>query len=399
MKKLLFILGAFVLSTSVQATTSENKVAIRNAYNYNNSFIFVENGITFSVYPDGEFDFYIDNRFNAGAQINLRRASLTFNSGYDYSSYVQYDDYGAVLQVENVPIYYDYYGRVTQIGDVDIRYNNGRVRRVGGLYVYYNHRGLFSHHTGYINIYNRHYAYRPFHRYFARPAVGFCLVYNRPYRRYYSPVRYTYYRPYRNNYRRAYAQVGRTYKYNNRQNRHSVYRNDKRVVARNNRSRRNDGLARNNQQVNRDRIGRSTSNDKARRTVTRNTQTRSNKRSATTGNANAIRRGGQKAQGTSRKVNTSITRNAKTKTVKKRSVVTTPRSRNVTRNNATTYKRPNTTRKAVTRSNATTYKRPNTARKASTKRAAVNTKKGVRKSPVRSSSRSGNTRSRSARTQ
>lgn len=381
MKKLLFILGAFVLSTSVQATTSENKVAIRNAYNYNNSFIFVENGITFSVYPDGEFDFYIDNRFNTGAQINMGRGSLSFNSGYDYSAYVQYDDYGAVLQVENVPIYYDYYGRVTQIGDVDIRYNNGRVRRVGGLYVYYNHRGLFSHYTGYINIYNRNYVYRPFHRYFARPALGFSLVYNRPYRRYYSPVRYTYYGPYRNNYRRAYAKVGRTYKYNNRQNRHSVYRNDKRVVARDNRTRRNDGLVRNNQQVKRDRIGRNISNEKTRNTATRSTQTRSNKRVVSAANGNAVRSGGQNAKSTSRKVNTSVARNNGAKTVKKRTVVTTPRS------------------KTVSRSSATTYKRPNAARKASTSRAAVNTKKGVRKSPERSSSRSSSTRSRSDRKQ
>ncbi|NNE03058.1 MAG: hypothetical protein HKN52_07820 [Eudoraea sp.] len=381
MKKLLFILGAFVLSTSVEAATSENKVAIRNAYNYNNSYIFVENGITFSVYPDGEFDFYINNRFNAGAQVNFGRGSLTFNSGYDYNGYVQYDDYGAVLQVENVPVYYDYYGRVTQIGRVDIRYNNGRVRRVGGLYVYYNRRGHFSHYTGYINIYNRHYVYRPFHRYFARPAVGFCLVYNRPYRRYYSPVRYTYYRPYRNNYRRAYAQVGRTHRYQNRYNRHSVYRNDKRVVARDNRTRRNSGLARNSQQVKRDRIGRTSSNDKARRTVTRNTQTRSNSRATTYTNGTTKRRGGQNAKGTSRKVNTAISRNAGTRTVKKRTVVTTPK------------------RRTVSRSSATTYKRPNTARKASTKRTAVNTRKGVRKSPARSTSRSSKARSRSARTE
>ena len=165
MRNLVLLFTALILGTTgIMASTVEDKVAVRNAYKYNNSFIFVENGITFSVYPDGEFDFYIDNR------VSGRRDGVTFNSGYDYSPYAQYDDYGAVIQVENVPIYYDHYGRVTQVGDVDIRYRNGRVNRLGGMYVYYNHYGHYNYHTGYINIYNRHYVYRPFHSYFARPA-------------------------------------------------------------------------------------------------------------------------------------------------------------------------------------------------------------------------------------
>ena len=226
----------------------EKNVEISNAFRYNNSVIFVENGITFSIYPDGEFDFYMDNQVNFGANVNIGRANVTFNSGFDYSPFVQYDDYGAVIQIENVPVFYDYYGRVSQIGGINVWYNNGRLRRVGGLYVYYNNRGLFSRFNGYINVYNRYYTYNPFHTYFARPALGFCLVYNRPYRRYYAPVRYTYYRPYNRNYRRAYAAVGKNYRYNNRSERTSVYRNDRRVVARNNNSRRNDGYARSNGQ-------------------------------------------------------------------------------------------------------------------------------------------------------
>ncbi|MEJ1222050.1 hypothetical protein [Sediminicola sp. 1XM1-17] len=243
MKNLVLLFTALIFGASnAMAVTVEDKVAIRNAYNYNNSFIFVEDGITFSVYPDGEFDFYIDDRAGVSANVNFRNTSITFNSGYDYNPYVQYDDYGAVIQVENIPIYYDYYGRVTQVGNVDISYNRGRVNRLGGLYVYYNRNGVYSHHTGFINVYNRYYVYRPFHNYFARPAVGLCLVYNRPYRRYYEPVRYTYYKPYYNNYRRSYAKFGYEHKYKKDHYRKSdVYRNDRRVVARDNHSRRNDG--------------------------------------------------------------------------------------------------------------------------------------------------------------
>ena len=244
MKNLVLIFTALFLGTSgIMATgIKEDKVAIGNAYRYNNSFIFVENGITFAVFPDGEFDFYIDNTIR-----NYNGVSATFNSGYDYSPYAQYDDYGAVIQVENIPIYYDFYGRVTQIGNVDISYNRGRVFRLGGMFVYYNNRGFYDYHTGYINVYNRYYTYAPFHAYFARPALGFCLVYNRPYRRFYSPIRYTYYAPYRYNQRRAYATIGREYRYNSvRNERATIYRNDKRVAVREDVGRRTSGIRTNN---------------------------------------------------------------------------------------------------------------------------------------------------------
>jgi len=232
MKKLLLFMTAVALGTlGTQAAKMDDTQAVATGYRYGNSFIFVENGVTFSVYPDGEFDFYMDNRVNVGIGAQIGNVGITFNSGYDYNPFVQYDDYGAVIQVENIPIYYDYYGRVSQIGDVDIHYNNGRVRRIGGLHIYYNGAAL-SHYTGYINIHNRHYVYRPFHGYFTRPAIGFCNVYTKPYRRYYAPVRYTYYVPYRNNQRRAYATIGKQYRDYNQGRRAEIYRNDKRVAVR-----------------------------------------------------------------------------------------------------------------------------------------------------------------------
>ena len=118
MKNLVLLFTAMILGTTgvFASGISEDKVANSNTYRYDNSFIFIESGITFSVYPDGEFDFYIEN------QVTGRKNGVTFNSGYDYSPFAQYDDYGAVIQVENVPIFYDYYGRVSEIGDVDINY-------------------------------------------------------------------------------------------------------------------------------------------------------------------------------------------------------------------------------------------------------------------------------------
>lgn len=206
MKRILFLFAGLVaLSTTAFATTTTSKAdASINNYvrGYGNSFIFTEAGIEFSVYADGQFDFYM---LNYGPDVSVGYDSpgfsLSFNSGYDYNPYVQYDSFGAILQIENTQIYYDYYGRVNQIGNIFIRYNgHGRINRVGGLNVSYRNN-VFLSCDGFINSYNRAYIYRPWHRFYTIPSVNFCIININPYRQYYTPERHIYYRPYTNNVR------------------------------------------------------------------------------------------------------------------------------------------------------------------------------------------------------
>ncbi len=216
MKHVFLLLSAILLSgVSVNAdtnTTLDNGV-INNSYikGYGNSFIFEEDGIEFSVYPDGQFDFYMPSYGpKVSVEFSNRNTSISFNTGYDYGAYVQYDEFGAVIQIENTPIYYDYYGRVNQVGNVYINYNRrGYISRVGGLYVHYNRYNRYSHSTGYINIYNRAYVYRPWHAYYVLPPVNYCVLYTTPYRQHYTPIRYRYDRPYVNNSRRRTAVASR----------------------------------------------------------------------------------------------------------------------------------------------------------------------------------------------
>lgn len=390
MKKLVLIIAAvFLGSFTTTAATVEDKVATVN-YRYGNSFIFVENGVTFSVYPDGEFDFYIDNRVNVGVGARVGNVGITFNSGYNYNPFVQYDDYGAVIQVENVPIYYDYYGRVSQIGGVDVWYRNGRVRRLGGLNVFYN-GGVFSHYTGFINIYNRGYVYRPWHRWFARPAIGFCNVWTTPYRRWYNPVRYTWYRPYRYNHRRAYAQIGREFRYN-KQRRARVYRNDNRVSIRENRGRRSSDFARRNDGITQRRSVTRSNNTVAQR-GNRNSVGRSNtarqgevRRSTTTRRTSDVGRSNRGISVTQR----SVTRSPRSTTVTKREVKRTPNNRTVTKR-STTYTSPKRS-VAQNRSRSTSVKRSAPAkrtvtRSTTTKRSTGATKRSSRSNSTRSTRR------------
>jgi hypothetical protein len=347
-------MSALVLGTTVSlAATSVDKVETSNMVDFGSPVIFVEDGITFSVYPDGELDFYIDNRVNAGANVSIGNSSITFNSGYNYDPYVQYDDFGAVIQVENVPIYYDYYGRVSQIGNIDIWYGNGRLNRIGGLHLYYNRGGVFTHYSGYVNVYNRHYVFRPYHRYFVRPAVSFCLVYNRPYRRYYHPVRYTYYRPYVRNYRKAYAKVGHSYKYNKGNRRGEIYRNDNRVAVRENSRRSTDYRSSRNTPVRKEAIGSARSSLKRndtgvkRNTQARNTQTATARTPSSTpdrrssGNRNVTRTDRSNAKAPAVQKNeaqrTKAAPASRERSVTTRTVIKTPASRTVKR--STTVKR------------------------------------------------------------
>lgn len=207
MKKLTLILASvFAISTTVSA----HEHGYTSVNSYADAFVFDEMGVTFSVYPDGEFDFYLPEQ--GTGTVSNGYVTATFNSGYNYDPYVQYDDFGAVIQVENVPVYYDYYGRVSQIGDVFINYRNRRVCQVGGLYVYYNRHGHYARHTGFINVWNPYFVYRPWYTAFCRPVVNLCFVRTNPYRQFYRPVRYTYYRPYITNIRPCVATIGHTYR-------------------------------------------------------------------------------------------------------------------------------------------------------------------------------------------
>ncbi len=182
----------FISFFSLKASEEINNDFYGNGYGYGKSYIFVADNVEFSVFPDGQFDFtYIGN--NTNVSFSSPNVNISYNSGYNYDLFVQYDDYGAVIQVEDVPIYYDKYGRIAQAGDVEIRYSNRRIVRVGGLYVHYNYSGYYSHSTGYINPFNYYYVYQPWHTFYVRPIYASCIVYDYPYRRYYAPIRYSYY--------------------------------------------------------------------------------------------------------------------------------------------------------------------------------------------------------------
>ncbi len=183
------------LFVGVTASANSETSSYSSPFNYGESFIFVEGGVEFSVYPNGEFDFYYNPQFARSPIGNIQHpnSNISYNAGYNYDPYVQFDDFGAVIQIENVPVYYDYYGRIVQAGNIFINYNSrGQLVRLGNMHIRYNRFNQPINYIGYINAYNPRYIHRPWHRYYVRPHQSYRVVYYEPYRAYYEPARLSY---------------------------------------------------------------------------------------------------------------------------------------------------------------------------------------------------------------
>jgi hypothetical protein len=199
MKKLFTLTLVFLFG--IGFSNAENTEDNRRYRNYTKNFIFNQDGIEFAVFPDGQFDFnYLQDRNGTDIYVNTGNLQVSFNTGYDYNRFVQYDSYGAVIQIEEIPVFYDSYGRVNQIGEVFINYRGGYINRIGNLNVYYSRPGVIDYYNGYINVYNRNYVFQPWHNFYSVPLVSRCVLYHTPYRLSYFPIRYawSYHRNYWN---------------------------------------------------------------------------------------------------------------------------------------------------------------------------------------------------------
>jgi len=289
------IIGFFALLFSASAA---NNVSAEYYNNFNNgrSYIFVEGGVEFSVFPDGQFDFVFlgaNQGNNVNVNVNTPGVSINFNSGFNYDAYVQYDDYGAVIQVESVPIFYDEFGRIIQAGNVEIRYTNRRIVRIGGMNIFYNRWGYFSHFTGFVSPFYTTYIYRPWHVFYARPFFNNCIVYDYPYRRWYTPVRYSFafHRRHFNRGFRNYANARRQF---HRPGSRIHYRNGRTAINRDfNPNRRNTAITNSRGTNARNRNNRAITNNRGEiaRNRNNNSITKNRTRNSEFSNSNKVNRG------------------------------------------------------------------------------------------------------------
>lgn len=148
-KGILILLAIVMLASTIEAKESE-KLTTNSSFNYYDEVVtFVERGIEFTVFLNGDFDFntrYTNTYFDYNGQ-RISRNGVRIDR----------DRRGRVLRVGNVYINYNYSGNVSRIGSIFVDYRRGYVTRVGDLKVRYNYGNPYFY--GQVNYNNNHYYY------------------------------------------------------------------------------------------------------------------------------------------------------------------------------------------------------------------------------------------------
>lgn len=154
---LLFV-GLLLSVTTTQANVTSNHEAIENGltnrYRYAQPIQFVERGVEFFIFQNGEFDFnthpVVYNRTRRSSvnatfgapRVQTRTRGTRYNTR-NIGVRVEHDINGRVRRIGNLFINYDRFGRVKRIGSIYMRYHHrhGKITQVGGLHLKYNRRG------------------------------------------------------------------------------------------------------------------------------------------------------------------------------------------------------------------------------------------------------------------
>lgn len=147
MKTITLLVASVLMSTTMINATEVNITSTENRmrHNFDEPISFVERGVEFFVFLNGDFDFNTrpeDSQGDffyrtAGKRGNVSTARRTFN----YGTRIEHDSFGRVRRVGNTFINYDRFDRVSRIGSVYLKYNRIGLAQVGNLKLIYNRRG------------------------------------------------------------------------------------------------------------------------------------------------------------------------------------------------------------------------------------------------------------------
>jgi hypothetical protein len=159
---IVLLVGNVVNATEVNNTFGEER---RARYSFDEPISFVERGIEFFVFPNGDFDFNTRPQDSQGGYFYKtagKRGTFgtTARGTFDFGVRIEHDSFGRVRRVGNTFINYDSRDRVNRIGSVYMRYNRFALTQIGGLEIIYNRRGDIVDMIGSIKGYrNQGYVY------------------------------------------------------------------------------------------------------------------------------------------------------------------------------------------------------------------------------------------------
>ena len=166
MKKITLLVASILLVGSV-ANASEIKKSgeeKRTRFSFDEPISFMERGIEFFVFPNGEFDFNTRPEDSEGDYFyktaGKRGTTVQARGPINYGTRIEHDSFGRVRRIGNTFINYDSRDRVSRIGTVYMKYNRTALAQIGGMRIVYNRRGEIVDTVGRIKGYsNSGYAY------------------------------------------------------------------------------------------------------------------------------------------------------------------------------------------------------------------------------------------------
>jgi hypothetical protein len=160
------LLVASIILFGNAATASviiRNADVVNNKFNQEEPIAFIEKGIEFFVFPNGEFDFNTRPQDSQGDNYyKTASTTRTYDSSrrtQNYGVIIEHDSFGRIRRVGNTFINYDNRDRVNRIGSVFMRYNRWAITQIGGMQLVYNRRGELIDTIGTVKTNNYGYCY------------------------------------------------------------------------------------------------------------------------------------------------------------------------------------------------------------------------------------------------
>ncbi|WNM18054.1 hypothetical protein [Flavobacterium capsici] len=148
MKKITLLVASILLVGNVAKATEVKTISgeeSRVRISFDEPISFIERGIEFFVFPNGDFDFNTRPQDSQGdyfyRKANGRVTAVQARGNVNYGVLIQHDSFGRVRRVGNTFINYDNRDRVSRIGTVYMRYNRFALSQIGGMTLVYNYRG------------------------------------------------------------------------------------------------------------------------------------------------------------------------------------------------------------------------------------------------------------------
>jgi len=160
MKKIIFLVAGCFLVGSMAYASENPFFSETNGRNGHYTYMmgepiqFMERGILFYVFTNGDFDFNTRPHQNHTTYVYRRGNSAMANVPQNIGVRIEQDAFGRIRRVGNTFINYDQNHRVTRIGNVFMRYNRNGLSQVGGMLITYNRIGHIIGFHGHINAHN-----------------------------------------------------------------------------------------------------------------------------------------------------------------------------------------------------------------------------------------------------